>query len=305
MFTEDPSPLLNQPATEPEVSHEQNQLESIPQPTHNPQADAWFGFLKAVIAWVGSVVSLLIVPLIVIVPYFAYLMTTSGPPTAEGLTQNKTFILLSIIGIIPAHLLTLLLAWALVSRWGKEPFWKRLNFSWPPSIAPWAGFAVCFVIAIVLLGIGLLVTSVLGGGKTDLDKLIESSFQARIATAFVAVVTAPLVEEIIYRGMLYPAIQRITGMTWAVVIVSLMFAGVHVLQYRNNIGVILVITILSVTLTSIRAYTDRLLPTFIVHLIFNGLQSLYLVLQPFIEKPEKVEPAPALAQLCHLLRHLF
>lgn len=305
MSTEDPSPLLSQPAIQPEVPPEQNPLDSTPRPPAENKLEVWWELFIAFIVWVGSIAAIIIIPLIPIIPYMVYLMKTSGAPSAEALTQNKTFILLSIVGIVPAHLVTLFLAWILVTRKGRYPFWERLKFSWPPTIAPWAGFGLCFVIAVVLLGLGLLVTSFLGGGKTDLDKLIESSFQARIATAIVAVLTAPIVEEIVYRGVLYPAIQRITGMTWAIAIVSLMFAGVHVLQYRNNIGVILVITLLSVTLTTIRAYTDRLLPTVVVHLIFNGLQSLYLVLEPFIEKPEKAEPAPALAQLCHLLHHLF
>jgi membrane protease YdiL (CAAX protease family) len=160
-------------------------------------------------------------------------------------------------------------------------------------------------VAALLLGVGVLVTNVLGGGKTDLDRLIESSYQARLATVFLAVVTAPLVEEVIYRGMLYPAIQRVVGMGWAIAIVSILFAGVHVYQYKNNIGVIVVITILSVTLTAIRAFTQKLLPSFVVHLIFNGLQSLYLILEPFIAKPDKVQPAPALIQTYRLIRYLF
>jgi len=304
VLTDNPSPLADQTANEPEVLFDQRSP-VISSPVAPASPNPWWEFFKAVIAWVGSVMSLLIVPLILVIPYIIYLYSTSGAPNAETLTQDKMFVLLSIVGVIPAHAVTLLLAWALVTNWGRVPFFQKLRFSWPPSLAPWAGFGICFLIAVTLLGMGLLVTHYLGGGKTDLDKLIESSFQARVATAILAVGTAPLVEEIIYRGILYPAIQRIIGVVGAIAIVSIMFAGVHVLQYRNNIGVILVITILSVTLTTIRALSDRLLPAFVVHLIFNGLQSLYLVLEPFIGKPEKVEPAPALFAICRLLHHFF
>ena len=44
------------------------------------------------------------------------------------------------------------------------------------------------------------VTTIWGGSKTDLDLLIESSMYTRVATALVAVATAPLVEEVIYRA---------------------------------------------------------------------------------------------------------
>ena len=301
MITNEPSPLPNQTNTDPGIFSEQ----TYPGPpvVVTPQENAWWELGKAIVAWVASVTLLLLIPLIIILPYFLYLIKNVGPPTAESLTQDKTFILLSIVGVIPAHALTLLVAWALVTRWGRKPFLQSLRFSWPPGVSPWQGLAICTVIAMVLLGIGVLITNFLGGGKTDLDRLIESSFKARLATAFLAVATAPLVEEIIYRGMLYPALQRVIGTAGAVAIVSTMFAGVHVLQYKNNIGVIAVITVLSISLTIVRALSDRLLPSVVIHLVFNGLQSLYLILQPFIEKPEKVEPAPAL--ILRVLHHLF
>lgn len=304
MITNDPSPLSNQPATEPEVFSEGTYAETPVAPPRSVSKD-WVEVAKGLAAWLSSVFLLLFVPLLVILPYFIYLALTAALPSSESLMQDKTFIFLSIAGVIPAHALTLLVAWILVTSWGRLSFWQTLGFSWPASIGPWKGIASSFGVAALLLGVGVLVTNVLGGGKTDLDRLIESSYQARLATVFLAVVTAPLVEEVIYRGMLYPAIQRVVGMGWAIAIVSILFAGVHVYQYKNNIGVIVVITILSVTLTAIRAFTQKLLPSFVVHLIFNGLQSLYLILEPFIAKPAKVQPAPALIQTYRLIRYLF
>jgi membrane protease YdiL (CAAX protease family) len=99
----------------------------------------------------------------------------------------------------------------------------------------------------------------------------------------VAVATAPLIEEVIYRGVIYPAIERAAGMGVAIALVSLLFAGVHVFQYKNNISVIIVIALLSIVLTVARAVTGKVLPSFIIHLVFNGIQSLLLVLAPFMD----------------------
>jgi membrane protease YdiL (CAAX protease family) len=66
--------------------------------------------------------------------------------------------------------------------------------------------------------------------------------------------------------------------------VSLLFAGVHVFQYRNNLAVISVITLLSITLTVSRAVTGKLLPAFIIHLVFNGIQSALIVASGFLDK---------------------
>ena len=302
MTTNDPSPLTDQPAIQPEF---QPELGEPIVPSPRPQQDRWVELLKAFGAWIGSVVFLLFIPLILVLPYFVYLAVSSHVPLGEGLAQDKTFLLLSIIGVLPAHLLTWLLAWVLVTNWRKRSFSQVLGLSWPETIPAWAGYGICLLLSLLLLGMGMLITHFLGGGKTDLDRLIESSYQARVATAIVAVVTAPFVEEVIYRGMLYPAIEKIIGMGGAIAIVSIMFAGVHVLQYWNNIGVIVAITILSITLTMIRAFSGKLLPAVVVHVIFNGLQSLYLVLEPFLNKTDKVEPAPALTQLSRILSHLF
>ena len=38
----------------------------------------------------------------------------------------------------------------------------------------------------------------------------------------------------------------------------------------------------SFTLTYVRAYTGKLLPSFVIHLVFNGVQSLIIALAPFL-----------------------
>jgi len=162
-------------------------------------------------------------------------------------------------------------------------------------------------VALVLLGLGGLITQLYGGEKTQLDMIIESSFAARVATAFLAVATGPFIEEVIYRGIVYPAFARVLGGAWSVVLVSILFAGVHYWQYKNNLAVVGVITLLSVSLTIVRAVTRRLLPSFVIHLVFNGIQSIILLLQPYFAKPEPVTPppVPAVEIISFALRHLF
>ncbi len=296
MISKDPSnPVTGIPASFSNLPPTEIPTQSASQPLRD--------LLKAFLAWAISVVCLLLIPLVVVMPYLIYLTVSEMNTTADTLLKNKTFIFLSILGVIPAHLLTLLGAWALQTNLGKVPFLKSLGFSWPPSIRPWLGTAYCAAAALLLLGLGAFVTYFVGGGKTDLDLLVESSYQARLATVALAVFTAPFVEEVIYRGMLYPTIQRILGMGWAISIVTIMFAGVHVYQYRTNVGVIIVITVLSLALTLVRAFSDRLLPSVVIHLIFNGVQAVFLVLEPFFEKPEAIPPPaiPALIQLIRLL----
>jgi len=284
VFTDEPTQHETPLSTAEPAGLPEQQFNLPPQPASAPapvRRSAWLQLLSAILTWFGSVLLLVFVPAIVVIPYLIYLWRTSGLPNAEALANNKTVLFLSILGIVPTHLLTLLLVWLVVTEGRKRPFWKTVGFEWPESVGPVIGTAVCLLVSVALLLVGVLVTWLWGGNKTQLDLLVESSIPARLATAFVAVFTAPLVEELIYRGVLYSAVERALGRAVAIGAVALLFAGVHVYQYSNNLSVITVITVLSFTLTLMRAYSGKLLPSFVVHLIFNGVQSIIIALSPF------------------------
>ena len=285
MITNEPSTQQTPLSTERADLPQEHASYSFPPPptpeTETHETNPWLKLVFAILTWFGSVLLLLFVPAIVAIPYFIYLWRTHGLLRPEALATDKTFLFISILGIVPTHLLTLLLVWLVVTEWRKQPFWKTVGFEWPRRERGFIYTALCVLAAGVLLAIGFLVTNFWGGSKTQLDLLVESSIPARLATAFVAVFTAPLVEELIYRGVLYSALERTLGRAIAIFAVSLLFAGVHVFQYINNIAVITVITLLSFTLTFVRAYTGKLLPSFVIHLVFNGVQSLIIALAPF------------------------
>ena len=247
----------------------------------DPNDPPW-GVLEAVFVWFVSAVLLLLLPTLALVPYAFYQYSGAGYDVfIKSLPGDKTAILISIMAVIPVHLLTLGLVWAVVTQYGNRPFWRTLGWDWSPRFGFWASVGLAFV----LLVLGITLTSRIGGEATDLDQIINSSTAARFTTALLATATAPLVEEIIYRGLIYSALQRALGMIWAVIIVSALFAFVHVFQYSNNFGVIAAISLLSLSLTVVRALTGRLLPCFVIHLIFNGLQSLYIIFEPYMKAP--------------------
>lgn len=246
-----------------------------------PRWNVWLNLLKAFGVWVGSIILLVAMQLAVVIPYFGYRWVTTGLPQLESLMADSVLAFLSIASVLPAHLLTLGLIWLVVTEGRKLPFAKTIGFEWPKSMNPVTATAVCSLIAILLFVIGGTATYFWGGNKTQIDLLVESSIPARMATAVIAVVTAPLIEELIYRGVLYSALERALGTVITVIVVSLLFAGVHVFQYIDNIAVITVITLLSFTLTLVRAKTGSVLPAFIIHLVFNAIQAVIIALTPF------------------------
>jgi membrane protease YdiL (CAAX protease family) len=256
----------------------------------------------AAATWIASIILMLVMSVIFVIPYAFRQVGMNQEALKQFLLTDKTAIFLQILSTIPAHLLTLCVIWAVVTRFGKRPFWSTLGWSWGRNFNFWTSAAL----AVGLLGLGMLITYTFHGGETQVDKLINSSTAARYTTAFLATFTAPLVEEMVYRGVIYSALQKFIGTTWAVVGVLLLFTFIHVPQYWPNYGVIAVIGILSFSLTVVRAYTGRLLPCFIIHLVFNGISSILIILEPYIPQlnsgsEQKAESFIVLARTVRLL----
>ena len=241
-----------------------------------PDNPPW-GITGAVLTWLASIAMLFIVPNLCVLPYLAS-RYRGVAATKEILVADKTFIFLFVLGWLPAHLLTLAIIWAVATRLGKRSIKQVFGWSWSPGLGLWGSSAL----AIALFILTFILVGFFGGQKTDLDRILESSRAAAVTLAIIAVATAPLVEEMIYRGLLYSAFQKAIGQWWAVIVVASMFAGLHVVQYWPNAGAISSITLLSVALTLIRARTGRLLPCFVIHLVFNGIQSVLILLEPYI-----------------------
>lgn len=241
----------------------------------DPDNPPW-GVLQAFLTWLLSVF-LLFLPQLFALPYIA-VRYQGERPTIEMLLRDKTFILIIIIGILPAHLLTLAVAWAVVTRFGRISPAEVLGWSWPRNFRLWHSVGLASLLFILA---GVIIYK-FGGQETDLERILQSSRAAALITAFIAVATAPLVEEVVYRGLLYSALQRVFGQFAAVVMVAAAFAGLHVLQYWPNAGAIGSIALLSVVLTVVRARTGRLLPAFVIHTTFNGIQSFIIVVDPYL-----------------------
>ena len=265
-----------------------------------PDNPPW-GVVAAVITLFTSISLLLLVPNLFVLPYVAYHYHGSPAMTQAELLANKTVVFLLVTGWVPAHLLTLGLIWAVATKLGKFSVRDVFGFSWPRDFGPWKSVGL----AISLFIVAILVTAWSGAQPTDLDQILQSSRAAALMMALIAIATAPLVEEMIYRGILYSALQRVIGRLFAVLVVAGTFAGLHVWQYRQNIGAILSISLLSVVLTTIRARTGRLLPCFMIHFVFNGIQSLIIVFEPYLRalfqhwRPQT--PSGALMHLLHFL----
>ncbi len=257
------------------------------QPT--PNDPPWNSFL-AFLTWALSVIFLV---LFGSVPVLMYAFSQGiGREELAGFLESPTAILLGISGTIPAHLLTLAFCWLVVTRKGEFSLSKTLGFKWGGF-----HFGYCLLSVIFFYAVFGTLLYYFGNEDTELTRILNSSRAVAFVVAFLAVVTAPIVEEVVHRGILYSALQRSIGVPLAIFITSFIFAGIHFPQYYKSVVALLMICMLSLGLTLIRWKSRNLLPCIVTHLIFNGIQAILLLVEPYLPK----EPPPTVSAFFQLI----
>jgi len=122
-------------------------------------------------------------------------------------------------------------------------------------------------------------------GSTDDSQLIFRYFlehpdlRHRIAVILMAVIVAPVAEEIIFRGFFYGVIRRFGGRIPAILTSSLLFAAIHV-----HLPSVPGLCILAMILCFLYERTGSLWAPITLHSAFNALTIVFLILWPELAK---------------------
>lgn len=131
-----------------------------------------------------------------------------------------------------------------------------------------AAIATQSAVAAVILTFDIpLSSNVDGVGELDVDRAYL------IATAVTAVIAAPLIEELVFRGLVLRGFLSRMGPVLAIALQGVLFGVAHVDPVRGvgNIGLALVLTGVGVAFGASAYFTRRLGPTVVAHAIFNGV----------------------------------
>ena len=94
------------------------------------------------------------------------------------------------------------------------------------------------------------------------------------------VAVPPVVEEVVFRGVLYPALARLYGPTGGILLSAAAFGLVHVFTYGLDWYIILLTGLTGLVLAALRAYTASLWPCIAAHAASNAYASLEGLLLP-------------------------
>jgi uncharacterized protein len=145
----------------------------------------------------------------------------------------------------------------------RSRFWPSIRWNWPGP----AGINL-MGIGVLMLGFDMLGRFLPMPKTTPFDQFFDRPMDAYLTAAF-AITLGPLMEEIFFRGFLYPVLARRLGAFWGVVLTALPFGGMHYIQYRSWAAV-LIIVLVGVVLTTVRAATKSVASSFLAHVGYNG-----------------------------------
>jgi uncharacterized protein len=170
---------------------------------------------------------------------------------------------LALVGEILGYVAVALIMIMMVEGKYHAPFWEAIRWNWRSRAVP------------KLLGLGVLTVGLDILGRylpmpktTPFEQIFAHPGDAYLMAAF-AVTFGPLMEELFFRGFLYPVLARRTGVFLAVVLTALPFGLMHYFQYRSW-GAVLVIACVGVVLTIVRVVTQSVAASFLVHVGYNA-----------------------------------
>ena len=143
-------------------------------------------------------------------------------------------------------------------------FWQAIRWNWPGGAAP-----KLLGIGVLMVGLSLLGRFLPMPRSVPFDQFFARPMDAYLTTAF-AITFGPLMEELFFRGFLYPVLARRIGVVLGVIFTALPFGLLHLVQYGYAWGAVLVVFLVGVVLTAIRAVTGSVAASFLAHVGYNA-----------------------------------
>ena len=185
------------------------------------------------------------------------------PHTRLG--EIARFPLVAVAGQALAYLLILVYMYVLVTRErGRRDFLAAIHWNWPSSIGVYVLLGIALSLGLQGLAHFLPIPK-----ELPIDNFFRTPAEAW-ALSILSVTLAPLMEELFFRAFLYPVLARRLGLPIAVFLTAVGFALLHGAQLSFAWGPVLVIFLVGVVLTMVRARKNSVAAGVLIHMAYNG-----------------------------------
>jgi membrane protease YdiL (CAAX protease family) len=156
------------------------------------------------------------------------------------------------------------------------PFWRSLG--WKKfdvgesghKVSPWAFFFAGSGLAIF---VAYASTRIHTTKNVPIEELFKNRNSAMLLLAM-AVLVAPLVEETVFRGYLYPLFAKTFGILPGILLTGVLFGLMHGAQLGWTWGFVSLLIFVGVIFTFARARTGTVLASYLLHLGYNSMIAL-------------------------------
>ena len=182
---------------------------------------------------------------------------------APGFVANETAAALAFQAIIYALMLGVL--YLVVASKHHRPFWNSLAWTLPIP-RPFVILLMGPVLAIALSALGVALRA------PEADSQISKLITSRVTLAelmFFGVVLAPVFEELVFRGFLFPLVAEYAGPWAAILLTAIPFALLHGAQYSWAWHQIIIIGIAGFVFGLVRYLTGTTAASSLLHAAYN------------------------------------
>jgi hypothetical protein len=172
--------------------------------------------------------------------------------------------LVTVTAQLLAYLVVLAFMVVLVRHRPGQQFWRAIRWNWPRN-------SYSYLLGGVALALGLqgLAHLLPMPKELPIDRFFQTANEAWALSLF-GVTLAPLLEELFFRGFLYPVLVRRLGVMLAIVLTAAGFGLIHAPQLGRAWAPVLVVFLVGLVLTITRALTKSVAAGLLIHVAYNG-----------------------------------
>ena len=228
--------------------------------------------LRDLFLFLAFVIIAFLVADILVPPCYALIQSTMHWRLGKQQLSTDPFFLLALQTVFWG--LMLAFVFFLVAVDHRQPFWPTLRWR---RITIWRALGCLVGGTLLTVAIALLPPVLPDATQFPLESLFNSRAAAYAIGAF-AILVAPFMEEMIFRGILFAIFESQVGLRFAILITAILFGGLHVPEYWGAWNHMFLIFLVGLVFSLARGMSGSLAPSVFLHVGYNASMMIGLFL---------------------------